>query len=126
MPHGFLILSPSRAPRLTAIWLLAAAAIVAGVFFRFYHVEHKALWDDEVITWLHILGVSERELVSAAPGFRHVSDLRDVLHPTTAAHRPVSAVIGVLLMEDPQHPPMYYIIAHAWVAIFGDSVRAVR
>jgi uncharacterized membrane protein len=123
------MLDPSKAALpaarpLMALWLLAAAAIVVGVFFRFYHVDQKPIWDDEVITWMHFLGVSEREVVGAAPNFRHVSDLREALHPTTA--RPVSDVVTVMLAEDPQHPPIYYVIAHGWVSLFGDSVRAVR
>jgi uncharacterized membrane protein len=54
-----------------------------------------------------------------------VSDLREALHPTTA-RRPVTDVVTVLLEEDPEHPPIYYMIAHGWVSWFGDSVRAVR
>jgi uncharacterized membrane protein len=117
--------APPAARRLMALWFLAAAAIVAGVFFRFYHVDQKPIWDDEVITWMHFLGVSEREVVGAAPNFRHVSDLREALHPTTA-RRPVIDVVTVMLAEDPQHPPIYYVIAHGWVSLFGDSVRTVR
>jgi uncharacterized membrane protein len=117
--------APPPARPLTALWLLAAVAIVVGVFFRFYHVDQKPIWDDEVVTWMHFLGVSEQEVVRAAPNFRHVSDLREALHPTTAP-RPVSDVVAVMLAEDPQHPPIYYMIAHGWVSLFGDSVRAVR
>ena len=115
----------SAARPLTALWLLAAAAIVVGIFFRFYHVDQKPIWDDEVVTWMHFLGVSEQEVVGAAANFRHVSDLREALHPTTAL-RPVSDVVTVLLAEDPQHPPIYYMIAHGWVSLFGDLVQAVR
>jgi uncharacterized membrane protein len=117
--------APPAVRPLMALWFLAATAIVVGVFFRFYHVDQKPIWDDEIVTWMHFLGVSEREVVGAAPNFRHVSDLREALHPTTA-RRPVSDVVTVLLVEDPQHPPIYYMIAHGWVSLFGDSVRAVR
>ncbi len=114
------------ARRLTAaVWLLAAMAVALGVFFRISHLDQKPIWDDEVVTWMHFLGVSERELVEAAPNMRHVSDLREVLHPTTVG-RPVSYVIKVLLEEDQQHPPIYYMIAHEWVSLFDDSVRSVR
>jgi uncharacterized membrane protein len=118
--------APPAVRRSTALWLLAVAAIVIGIFFRFYHVDQKPIWDDEVVTWMHFLGVSEREVVEAAPNFRHVSDLRDAaLHPTTAP-RPVSDVVTVLASEDQQHPPIYYLIAHGWASLFGDSVWAVR
>lgn len=109
-----------------AAWrLIAVAAIVSGIFFRFYHIDRKPLWDDEAITWMHVLGVSEGEVVAAAPGFRHVSDLQQVLHPAVI-RRPISSVIGVLKAEDPQHPPIYYIIAHEWTLLFGTSIPAVR
>lgn len=105
--------------------MIAIAAVVLGIFFRFYHIERKPLWDDEAITWTHILGVSEQEVVSAAPGFRHVADVREVLHPAVVS-RPISAVTGALMAEDPQHPPLYYIIAHEWTRVFGTSLLAVR
>lgn len=112
--------------RSASAWrLIAVGAIVMGVFFRFYHIEHEPLWDDEVITWTHVLGISEQEVVSAAPGFRHVSDLREVLHPGIV-RRPISSVIGVLRAEDSQHPPVYYVIAHEWTRLFGTSLRALR
>jgi uncharacterized membrane protein len=119
------IATPRAAWPLKALRLLAVAAIVAGVFFRFYQVDQKPIWDDDVDTWMHFLGVSEREVVEAAPSFKHVSDLQEVLHPTGAL-RPVSDVVTVLAEEDQQHPPIYYLIAHGWVSLFGDSVRAVR
>jgi uncharacterized membrane protein len=120
----------STAPRAASrrLWVLKAcvgAIIALGVFFRFYHVDHKAFWDDEVVTWLHIHGVSEGEVVSKAGDFHRVADLRAVLHPPSGL-RPLPAVIGPMRNEDPQHPPVYYLIAHAWVALFGDSLAVVR
>src|SRR5438552_14943799 len=112
-------------PRLALIKSLALAAVALGVFFRLDHVTHRPFWDDEVVTWLHVLGVSEVEAVSAAAGAHHAADLRSLLHPT-GVPRPVSTVIEVMRAEDPQHPPAYYLLAHAWVAAFGNSVAAVR
>jgi uncharacterized membrane protein len=105
--------------------LLVGAMIFCGVFLRFYHVDHKAFWDDEVVTWMHIQGVYESEVVTQGANFHRAADLRAVLHPVSGL-RPISAVIGSLRAEDPQHPPLYYQIAHLWVSLFGDSVAAVR
>lgn len=103
----------------------AALMIALGIFFRFYRVAERPLWDDEVVTWMHVLGISEREVVSGAADFHHVADLRAVLHPKSAL-RPIFAVIETVRTEDPQHPPIYYLVAHAWVSLFGNSVLALR
>jgi uncharacterized membrane protein len=114
---------PSRAARVLAI---AASMIIAfGICLRFFHVDHKVLWDDEVIALFHILGQTEREIVVSAADFHSVADLRAILHPTGAL-RPIAATVSALQTEDPQHPPLYYIIARMWVAMFGDSVAALR
>ena len=80
-------------------------------FFRFYHVDQKPIWDDEVVGLNVISSVFSEEVVGAAANFRHVSDLREVLHPTTAL-RPISDMVAVLLAEDRRRPPICYLIAH--------------
>jgi uncharacterized membrane protein len=108
-----------------AVRYLAIVPIALGLFFRLSAVDHGPFWDDEVVTWLHVLGVPEEEAVSAAANSRHAADLRALLHPTTEL-RPISTVLDVLRSEDPQHPPAYYLLVHAWVAAFGNSLSAVR
>ena len=40
--------------------------------------------------------------------------------------RRLSATVGSLAAEDPQHPPLYYLAGRLWVQFFGDSPAAVR
>ena len=105
--------------------LSVGALILCGVFLRFYHVDHKAFWDDEAVTWLHIQGMYEGEVVTQAANFHSAEDLHAVLHPPTGL-RPISAIIRPMSVEDPQHSPLYYLLAHVWITWFGDSVAAVR
>ena len=43
----------------TGTWLLIAAVLAAGLFFRFYNLEKKAYWYDEVGTSLSISGYTK-------------------------------------------------------------------
>ena len=38
----------------------------------------------------------------------------------------VLTLITDLARHDPQHPPLYYVLAKVWVDLFGDSVYALR
>ncbi|MEH2328000.1 glycosyltransferase family 39 protein [Nostoc sp.] len=38
----------------------------------------------------------------------------------------LSDTIISLGVNDPQHPPLYYILAQFWVEIFGNSVTVIR
>ncbi|MGH7748199.1 MAG: glycosyltransferase family 39 protein, partial [Candidatus Dormibacteria bacterium] len=102
------------------------AGLVLGVFFRLYHADHKVYWEDEVYTSLHVLGFTEAEVVKRAPQLVDATALRTVLHPTDSRARTIADTIHSLAAEDPQHPPLYYVIGHLWVRTFGDSTMAIR
>ncbi len=106
--------------------LLSACLLIGiGVFFRLYHPENLALSDDEVITAMHVVGLTESEVVERAADLRTVSDLRAVLHPSSKL-RSYLATINALEKEDPQHPPLYYLVARAWVSVFDTSRQSLR
>ena len=117
----------SGMPRWGFVVLAAATAalLLCGAFLRFYHVGQKAFWIDECIATLRIVGVTEREIVVAAGSLKTMGELHRMLHPVTLS-RPASATIASLRTEDPQHPPLYYLIARGWALKFGDSIPALR
>ena len=102
-----------------------ALIITFGILLRFYHADYKAFSDDEAVTVMHILGLTESEAVVQAVNFKHVLDLLSAVHPSTGL-RPVSATIETLRIEDPQHPPVYYVLGRWWASLFGDSRQAFR
>jgi uncharacterized membrane protein len=104
---------------------IAGILILLGIALRCYHVDHRVFWDDEVIATLHIVGVTEGEVVAHAASYRTMADLRAVVHPV-ATKRPLAATVDALRREDPQHGPLYYLIARVWCGIFGDSRVALR
>ncbi len=104
---------------------LATLLIALGIGLRLYHVDGHVFWDDEVIATLHVIGVTEGEVVARAAQFHTLADLHAVVHPASP-DRPLSATFDALRTEDPQHGPLYYALARGWVAMFGDSRGALR
>jgi len=110
------------------VWAGAAlgAVLLLGVGFRVYHADRKVYWVDEVYSTIRIVGTTEGELVGRASVFRTASDLRLALHPPGQERRPISQTVSSLVREDPQHPPLYYVIAYCWAMLFGTSIAAIR
>lgn len=111
------------------LWLVALVigSIVVGVFFRFYHLDRKVYSDDEIFTSLRALGYTERSVVERSPSIANSGDLRAVFNqPASAIRQSVSATAASLALEEPQHPPGYYALAHFWVRLFGSSSASIR
>ncbi len=107
--------------------LATALAVIMGIGFRFYHLDHKVYWGDETYSSLRMFGDTEAQLVREAPKFRSARDLWQVLHPAPSggAADPL-APVRVLAIEEPHHTPLYYELAHLWVSLFGNSIGATR
>jgi uncharacterized membrane protein len=115
----------SQAPRL--IVGIALLALGIGIFFRFYHLDQKVYDGDEVYTSLRFLGESERDAVRHAYRFSTAGELRSLIYPTPAygSADPLSPA-RALAAEEPHHAPIFYELGHFWVAVFGNSIAAVR
>lgn len=113
------------------IWLryVVALAIVLGIFFRFYHLDRKTFWEDEIVGTIHALGYSEAEIVAASPRLHDAAALQVYFRLPERAHGGgdrLTSTVRSLAAEDPQHPPLYYILSHLWARAFGTSVAAMR
>ena len=113
------------------IWLryVVASAIVLGMFFRFYHLDRKTFWEDEIIGTIHALGYSEAEIVEASPRLHDAAALQAYFRLPDVAHGGrdgLNSTVRSLAAEDPQHPPIYYVLSHLWARAFGTSVAAMR
>src|SRR5262249_50320481 len=97
--------------------------------FRLYHVDTKTFWGDEILGLIHMLGYTEAEIVRAGPNMHTASDLQVYFHlsgPSNEGPRPLSATVHSLASEDPQHPPVYYVLGRLWAAWAGVSPAALR
>lgn len=104
---------------------LLAIVFVFGVSIRFFHLGQKVVWTDESIATMRIVGVTEGEIVTAVDKLTTMGDLHALTHPEILT-RPASSTIDSLRAEDPQHPPLYYLIARSWAKMFGVTTLRLR
>jgi uncharacterized membrane protein len=110
------------------LWLelLAGVLLVVGLFFRFYNLDRKVYWNDEVLTSLRLSGHSAAEMTEAVFDGRErtIDDLQRYQHlnPDRSWRRTLTA----LAADDPKQAPLYYGLLRLWAGGCGDSIRAVR
>jgi uncharacterized membrane protein len=126
-PDGFMRPRPAERNVPAALLIVAILAVVAGVFFRFYHLDRKVYSGDEVYTTLRMLGDTEAALDARSGDLRDAHDLWLILHPTPPqGAADVLAPARALAAEEPHHPPIYYLLGHLWLGVFGNSIAATR
>ncbi|TAG85685.1 MAG: glycosyl transferase family 39 [Oscillatoriales cyanobacterium] len=114
--------------RTNSPWLLSllAIAILLGIGFRFFELDRKLYWHDEVYTSLRVAGFTRQEIddelfqnrIISAPELQKYQRIKP---GSTAAD-----TIHSLALEDPQHPPLYFLMARVWMQEFGSSLTASR
>ncbi|MBD2776419.1 glycosyltransferase family 39 protein [Iningainema tapete] len=109
----------------TGFKFLAIAVIIIGIFFRFVNLDKKVYWFDETYTSLRTSGYTMSEVVGLCNGnATSIEDLQKYQHP--APGKTLTDTIKSLAVEDPQHPPLYYLMTRFWVQNFGSSVAVIR
>lgn len=110
----------------SGLQLLIITLLVLGIFFRFVNLDRKVYWFDEIYTSLRASGYTEAEVLQHLPKASVIS-LED-LHKYQRPHPEKSLIntIESLAVEDPQHPPFYYVFARFWMQGFGSSAAVMR
>lgn len=119
------IFSAQRPWRQWLQWVLIAM-IVLGVGFRLICLDRKVYWHDEVYTSIRAAGFTrqaiDQELFQnqaiAAPELQKFQQIK----PNST----MADTVQSLIMEDPQHPPLYFAMARLWMQLFGSSLTASR
>ena len=107
-------------------YLLIILIIILGVFFRFVNLDKKVYWHDEVFTSLHITGYTwpEWKYTLFTGEIIGVDSLQYYLHINP--DKTLYDTLKVLAVDDPHHPPLYYILVRYWRQVFGDSITIIR
>lgn len=110
----------------TFLRFLIVILLILGVFFRFVNLDKKVYWNDEVYTSLRISGYTNAEILQQVFD-GHEIDTQDLQkYQRTNSERNLIDTIKSLAIEDPHHPPLYYVMARFWVKWFGNSVAVTR
>ncbi|MBN3899037.1 MAG: glycosyltransferase family 39 protein [Nostoc sp. NOS(2021)] len=107
--------------RFLIIFLLAM-----GILFRFFNLDGKVYWHDETYTSLRISGYTINQAKQQLFNNRVIGRENFAQFQGANPEKSLNATIMTLAKEDPQHPPLYYVIARLWMEIFGNSVTAIR
>ncbi|MBD2296190.1 glycosyltransferase family 39 protein [Anabaena sphaerica FACHB-251] len=100
--------------------------LVLGILFRFINIDNKSYWDDEAFTSLRVAGYTEYEVVQKVSSVDNISAKELQNYQTLSSSKSLFDTIQSLALEDPQHPPAYYVINWLWVRLFGSSIVAFR
>lgn len=112
---------------LSKVWLAFFVILLSiGIFFRFANLEYKTYWHDEVYTSMRAAGYTRQEIDQEIFDNRIIAagELQKFqrLKPQSTA----VDTIRSLAIEDPQHPPFYFLMARFWMQMFGSSLTASR
>ena len=107
--------------RFSIIFLLAM-----GILFRFVNLEGKIYSYDETYTSLRISGYTVDEVKQQIFNGRVISKESFARFQRPNLEKGLSDTIMSLATEEPQHPPLYYLIARLWVQTWGNSVTVIR
>jgi uncharacterized membrane protein len=106
-----------------------ALAIALGISFRCRGLETALVWHDEVATrilcaghtpddWRETLYSGEVLPVGAVRAWQRIGGV--------GQRGDLGEIVSGLVRTDPQHPPLYYVLAWMWTGFFGDGIAALR
>ena len=98
--------------------------LVLGIFFRFNNLDQKNFWLDEVINSFYSSGYTKVEFIQQVQAWDGQQISFEDLHKYQSPNSDKSAidVIKALASEEPQNPPVYYLLSRWWMQLFGASV----
>ncbi len=105
---------------------LIAVIIAIGIFFRFYNLDQKTYWYDETMTSVRISGYVSPELTKEVYNGKVISVenfLQTYQYPNDT--RNLNDTIKALA-QNPEHSPLYYLMARFWLQATGNSIFNIR
>ena len=103
----------------------AIAAIAVSLVLRFANLDRQVYWHDEAYTSLRVAGYLGPAVQQAVID-RPTLTAADLLYYQQLPPAPSLADCWRSLSNNPEHPPLYYLLAHGWGRMFGASVGGYR
>lgn len=109
-------------------WLMSllAIGILLGIGFRFFELDRKLYWHDEAYTSIRAAGFTRQEIDDKLFQNRIVPAPELQKYQRIKPGSTEADTIRSLALEDPQHPPLYFLMARWWMQQFGSSLTASR
>ena len=106
--------------------LLIFLTLLVGITFRFYQLDYKVHWNDEVYTSLRISGYTETEFYQNFPTEKAFKFQDIQQFQTLNSQKGMPDTVRGLAIEEPQLSPLYFVIVRLWSEWLGDTVGTVR
>ncbi len=109
------------------IVLICAIVISIGILLRIINLDSKPYWLDESYTLLRASSFTAQEATQKL-FTGQVIQAEQVLRyqQPSEGDRGVMGTITGLATEEPQHPPLYFVLTRFWAQLFGSSKWAMR
>ncbi|MGB3404557.1 MAG: glycosyltransferase family 39 protein [Microcoleaceae cyanobacterium] len=101
-------------------------AIAVGVIFRFVALDHKVYGFDEVHTNLRVGGWSSQAVDEVLFQNQIIPASQLQQYQSIKPGSTIVDTLRSLAVEDPQHPPLYFLLARQWMLMCGSSITASR
>ncbi len=105
--------------------LFVAVVLVIGICFRFYHLDHKIYWVDEVNTSLRVAGYKKSTFHRRFPTGEPMAIAQLQKFQSLSPERGWGDTVNALA-ENAEHGPIYYLFTRLWMQIFGSSITVTR
>jgi uncharacterized membrane protein len=105
---------------------LLVALLLFGTALRLYGLDEKIIWHDEVATRVLSAGATLAAQMEGLYSTQVLTVAQVLQFQQVQQASSVLALLTDLAQHDPQHPPLYYVLAKGWVQLWGDSVFALR
>ncbi|HEY9637093.1 MAG TPA: glycosyltransferase family 39 protein [Coleofasciculaceae cyanobacterium] len=105
---------------------LIVVLLLLGIFFRFANLDYKVYWHDEVYTSIRAAGFTRQEIDQELFQNRIVAAQELQKFQRIKPGSTANDTLNSLAVEDPQHPPLYFLMARFWMQMFGSSLTASR
>ena len=101
-------------------YIFLIIVIVLGIVIRCINIDSRVYWGDEIFTLMRIAGYRLTEITQELINRSTVSipDLMVYQHPSSA--KSLIKTIEALVVEEPQHTPIYFIAVRLWTEWFGN------
>ncbi|HBW91418.1 MAG TPA: dolichyl-phosphate-mannose-protein mannosyltransferase, partial [Cyanobacteria bacterium UBA11149] len=113
-------------PKKLSLSSLVVILIVLGILFRFYNLDRKVYWYDETMTSMRVSGYTQTEVIqSAFTG--NIITVKDFIsqyqYPNSS--KSINDTLNALA-GNPEHSPLYYLMARWWLQLWGNSILMIR
>jgi len=108
------------------IIILLVVAIALGIGFRFLAIDRKLYWHDEVYTSMRAAGFTRQQIDQDLFNNQLIAATELQKYQQLKPNSTIADTINSLKIEDPQHPPLYFLMARQWLTWFGSSIMASR